>query len=189
MNILDEVNSLFKRHKVSLKAEETATITLSAEAVLEDGTSIYTDADAWSENVNVFTKDADGNPVPLPSGDYILSDGSVLSVTDGVVTTITPAEDMSAAADTTKEELATAQDHLAKMIELVKNLETQLAAQNKVNVELSAEVSKLKKQPAVQSIKENFGKSKKQEPQAAAKPFSSMTYEERVAYNLFKYNK
>jgi hypothetical protein len=188
MNILEEVNSLFKRHKVSLKAEETATIELAAEAVLEDGTSIYTDADAWSENVNVFTKDADGNPVPLPSGDYILSDGSVLSVTDGVVTTITPAEDMSAA-DTTKEELATAQDHLAKMIELVKNLETQLAAQNKVNVELSAEVSKLKKQPAVASIKENFGKAKKQETQTATKPFAAMTYEERVAYNLFKYNK
>jgi hypothetical protein len=189
MNILDEVNSLFKRHKVSLKAEETATITLSAEAVLEDGTSIYTEADAWSEGVNVFTQDADGNPVPLPSGDYTLSDGSVLSVTDGILNTITPAEQMSATDDKTKEELATAQEHLAKMVELVKSLEAQLTSQNKVNVELSAEVSKLKKTPAVQSIKENFGKTKKSEPQTPSKTFASMTYEERFAYNLLKFNK
>jgi hypothetical protein len=188
MNLLQEVNSLFKRHNVSLKAEEKTVIELSAEAVLEDGTSIYTDADAWAEKVNVYTKDADGNPVPLPSGDYTLADGTVLTVTDGVLDAIVPAEDMSAELNSTKEELASVQEHLAKMIELVKSLETQLSAQKETNVKLSSEVTKLKKQPATNSVKENFNRAKATE-QKAEKPFHAMNYQERFAHNLTKFNK
>jgi len=64
------------------------------ETALEDGTIVFTPAESWDLGVEIYTKDADGNPVAVADGDYIVADGTVLSVLDGKVSAITPkAED------------------------------------------------------------------------------------------------
>ena len=61
MNLREKVNALFAKHNVSLSAEEVVEVKQMVEAVLEDGTSIYSDSDTWAPGVRVFAKDAEGN--------------------------------------------------------------------------------------------------------------------------------
>ena len=63
------------------------------EAVLEDGTSIYSDSDVWAVGVRVFGKDADGNEVALMDGEYKTAEGLVVTVTGGLVEEIASVEE------------------------------------------------------------------------------------------------
>jgi len=64
MNLREKVNALFAKHNVSLTAEETVVdVKQMVEAILADGTSIYSDSDTWATGVRVLSKDADGNEV------------------------------------------------------------------------------------------------------------------------------
>lgn len=86
-------------HGIKLSTEVTKEETAEAlkfmvETALEDGTIVFTPAESWDLGVEIYTKDADGNPVAVADGDYIVADGTVLSVLDGKVSAITPkAED------------------------------------------------------------------------------------------------
>ncbi len=52
---------------------EAATgVKFAVEGTLADGTKIYSTADEWVVGVDIFTLDADGNPVPVPAGEYLL---------------------------------------------------------------------------------------------------------------------
>jgi hypothetical protein len=64
-----------------------------AEATLEDGvTQIMTPSDEWAAGVEVFIM-ADGAEMPLPIGEYALTDGSMIVVeVDGIVANYVPAE-------------------------------------------------------------------------------------------------
>lgn len=78
-----------------LKPEEAAQvheIKFMVESMLEDGvTNIASPADEWAAGVEVFIM-ADGEQMPLPVGEYVLADGSMLVVeNDGVVANYTPA--------------------------------------------------------------------------------------------------
>lgn len=73
--------------------EETAeALKFMQEVALEDGTIIFTPAESWDLGVEIYTKDADGNPVALPDGDYNVADGSLITVVEGKVSAIVPAE-------------------------------------------------------------------------------------------------
>jgi len=101
--IMAKAQEKLSAHGIKLSVDETAEVTkeetaealkFMVETALEDGTIVFTPAESWDLGVEIYTKDVDGNPVAVADGDYIVADGTVLSVLDGKVSAITPkAED------------------------------------------------------------------------------------------------
>tara|TARA_R100001244_G_scaffold130813_3_gene103316 strand:- start:2025 stop:2561 length:537 start_codon:yes stop_codon:yes gene_type:complete len=56
-----------------------------AEAKLVDGTTIGTDAEAFEDGALVFVINEEGEKLPLPTGEYELTDGTMLNVVDGEI--------------------------------------------------------------------------------------------------------
>jgi hypothetical protein len=189
MNLREKVNALFAKHNVSLSAEEVVEVKQMVEAILEDGTSIYSDSDVWAAGVRVFGKDAEGNEVVLADGEYKTAESIIVVVADGVVTELKPMEEEKPEVEVVIEEEQTsevvAEESLSAEVEgllsLVAKLESELADIKKANAELSSEVTKLSAQPAASSIKEV-----KQAKQTPSKSYSKMTAEERYLFNLKK---
>ncbi len=82
MTLSERINELFQKFNVNLKTEEIE-VNLEAQAVLDNGTIIYTDADSFDEGAEVYILNEEGERIPLPEGDYELEDGSKMSVGDG----------------------------------------------------------------------------------------------------------
>jgi hypothetical protein len=185
MNLREKVNALFAKHNVSLSAEEVVEVKQMVEAILEDGTSIYSDSDVWAAGVRVFGKDADGNEVALMDGEYKTAESIIVVVADGVVTELKPMEEEKPEVEVVIEEEQTSNESLSAEVEgllsLVAKLESELADAKKANAELSSEVTKLSAQPAATSIKEV-----KQAKQTPSKPYAKMSAEERYLFNLKK---
>jgi hypothetical protein len=189
MNLREKVNALFAKHNVSLSAEEVVEVKQMVEAILEDGTSIYSDSDVWAAGVRVFGKDAEGNEVVLADGEYKTAESIIVVVADGVVTELKPMEEEKPEVEVVIEEEQTSEvvteESLSAEVEgllsLVAKLESELADIKKANAELSSEVTKLSAQPAASSIKEV-----KQAKQTPSKSYSKMTAEERYLFNLKK---
>lgn len=101
--IMAKAQEKLSAHGIKLSVDETAEVTkeetaealkFMVETALEDGTIVFTPAESWDLGVEIYTKDADGNPVAVADGDYIVADGTVISVLEGKVSAITPkAED------------------------------------------------------------------------------------------------
>ena len=97
--IMAKAQEKLSAHGIKLSVDDTAEVTkeetaealkFMVETALEDGTIVFTPAESWDLGVEIYTKDADGNPVAVADGDYIVADGTVLSVLDGKVSAITP---------------------------------------------------------------------------------------------------
>ena len=189
MNLREKVNALFAKHNVSLSAEEVVEVKQMVEAILEDGTSIYSDSDVWAAGVRVFGKDADGNEVVLADGEYKTAESIIVVVADGVVTELKPMEEEEPEVEVVIEEEQTsevvAEESLSAEVEgllsLVAKLESELSEMKKANENLSSEVTKLSAQPAASSIKEV-----KQAKQTPSKPYAKMSAEERFLFHLKK---
>jgi hypothetical protein len=189
MNLREKVNALFAKHNVSLSAEEVVEVKQMVEAILEDGTSIYSDSDVWAAGVRVFGKDAEGNEVVLADGEYKTAESIIVVVADGVVTELKPMEEEAPEVEVVIEEEQTsevvAEESLSAEVEgllsLVAKLESELADIKKANENLSSEVTKLSAQPAASSIKEV-----KQAKQTPSKPYAKMSAEERFLFHLKK---
>jgi hypothetical protein len=189
MNLREKVNALFAKHNVSLSAEEVVEVKQMVEAILEDGTSIYSDSDVWAAGVRVFGKDAEGNEVVLADGEYKTAESIIVVVADGVVTELKPMEEEKPEVEVVIEEEQTsevvAEESLNAEVEgllsLVAKLESELSEMKKANENLSSEVTKLSAQPAASSIKEV-----KQAKQTPSKSYSKMTAEERFLFHLKK---
>jgi len=82
MTLSERINDLFNKFDVNLKTEEIE-VNLEAQAVLENGTIIYTDAASFEEGAEVYIINEEGEKIPLPDGEYELEDGSKMSVADG----------------------------------------------------------------------------------------------------------
>ena len=189
MNLREKVNALFAKHNVSLSAEEVVEVKQMVEAILEDGTSIYSDSDVWAAGVRVFGKDAEGNEVALMDGEYKTAESIIVVVADGVVTELKPMEEEKPEVEVVIEEEQTsevvAEESLNAEVEgllsLVAKLESELSEMKKANENLSSEVTKLSAQPAASSIKEV-----KQAKQTPSKPYAKMSAEERFLFHLKK---
>jgi hypothetical protein len=188
MNLREKVNALFAKHNVSLSAEEVVEVKQMVEAILQDGTSIYSDSDAWAVGVRAFAKDADGNEVALMDGEYTTAEGLVVTVTGGLVEEIADAAEEAPEAEVAPVEVVAeeqASESLSAEVEgllsLVAKLESELADAKKANENLSSEVTKLSAQPAATSIKEV-----KQAKQTPSKPYAKMSAEERFVFHLNK---
>lgn len=190
MNLREKVNALFAKHNVSLSAEEVVEVKQMVEAILEDGTSIYTDSDTWAAGVRVFAKDADGNEVVVADGEYKTAEGIVVVVSGGLVAELKPMEEEKPEVEVViEEEQATevvAEEtfnaEVEGLLSLVAKLESELAELKKANAELSSNVEKLSAQPAAPSIKEV----KQNKQSAPSKPYSKMSAEERFFFHLNK---
>ena len=87
MGIKERVQEVFNRYNVALQVDSLRVD--MAEAVLENGTVIYTDADDFVEGEDAYIINDEGERIPLPPGDYALADGGILSVGDlGKVTKV-----------------------------------------------------------------------------------------------------
>ena len=186
MNLREKVNALFAKHNVSLSAEEVVEVKQMVEAILEDGTSIYSDSDTWAPGVRVLSKDADGNEVVVADGEYTTAEGVIVVVADGLLVELKPmVEEEVPVEETVTEEQAkeeTFNKEVEGLLSLVAKLESELADIKKANTELSANVEKLSAQPAATSIKEV----KQAKVSAPAKPYAKMSAEERFVFHLKK---
>ena len=186
MNLREKVNALFAKHNVSLSAEEVVEVKQMVEAILEDGTSIYSDSDTWAAGVRVFAKDADGNEVVVADGEYTTAEGVIVVVADGLLVELKPmVEEPEVEVEVEAEEQAKEETFNAEvegLLSLVAKLESELADIKKANTELSANVEKLSAQPAATSIKEV----KQNKQSAPSKPYAKMSAEERFLFHLKK---
>ena len=177
MNIKENLKAIFQKFNINPEvhgvqfsddsADAVAEIKLSASGKLADGTEIYSTADAWGIGVDVFTKDADGNPVALVEGEYTLEDGSTISVgADGMIAEIESAETKE---EMSSDDLLAVIDSLSNRVSALETERTELSAQladatqskDAVTTELAntkTELSALKKAPAAPSVRENFNR-------------------------------
>ena len=186
MNLREKVNALFAKHNVSLTAEETVVdVKQMVEAILADGTSIYSDSDTWAPGVRVLSKDADGNEVVVADGEYTTAEGVIVVVADGLLVELKPMVEEEVPVEETVTEEQAKDESLSKEVEgllsLVAKLESELSDMKKANENLSSEVTKLSAQPAATSIKEV-----KQAKQTPSKPYAKMSAEERFVFHLKK---
>jgi hypothetical protein len=187
MNLREKVNALFAKHNVSLTAEETVVdVKQMVEAILADGTSIYSDSDTWAPGVRVLSKDADGNEVVVADGEYTTAEGVIVVVADGLLVELKPMVE-EPSVEITVEETEQAKDEslnaeVEGLLSLVAKLESELSDAKKANENLSSEVTKLSAQPAATSIKEV----KQAKVNTPAKSYHKMTAEERFVFHLNK---
>ena len=145
-------------------AEATATeVKFAVEGTLADGTKIYSTADEWVVGVDIYTQDAEGNPVPVPMGEYILEDGvtKVYVATDGIISEIEREEQST---EMSSEDLVAVIGQLSERIAVLETEKTELAAavESAKNDAQAAktELASVKKAPAVPSVKsQEFKKS------------------------------
>tara|TARA_R110000782_G_scaffold234716_4_gene320788 strand:+ start:183 stop:932 length:750 start_codon:yes stop_codon:yes gene_type:complete len=83
MTLQNRINELFNKFNLSLETIQKSK--LMAEATLENGTVINTDAETFEEGALVYVLNEEGEKIPLPEGDYKMEDGSVLSIGDSGV--------------------------------------------------------------------------------------------------------
>jgi uncharacterized small protein (DUF1192 family) len=163
-NIKDQIKSVFAKYGIDPSTvgikfeEETAAteVTFAAEGTLNDGTKIYSTSNEWVVGSDIFTKDADGNPVPVPAGEYLLEDG-VTKVTvgeDGLIAEISKEEQST---EMSSDDLVAVIGSLSERIAALESEKTELAAaveSAKKDAEVvKAELASVKKAPAVPSVK------------------------------------
>ena len=80
MTLQNRINELFNKFNLSLSTVEKTE--LMAEATLENGTIIFTDAEGFEDGAEVYIVNEEGEKIPLPDGDYTLEDGRTLTIAD-----------------------------------------------------------------------------------------------------------
>jgi hypothetical protein len=195
MTTIEKINSLFKKFNVNLEvaepSKEVAQVQMMAEGILDDGTKIGTSADAWSEGVDIFIVDADGNQQALPDGEYKLTDGTTLLVEGGILKMITPVEvqqteevKVEEVENSAEATISTAQ--VEALMNLVAKLEVALSEEKKKNTLNETKVAELSKAPAVESVKNSKQTNNTNNKNVQLKSFKKMTYAERVSNILNK---
>ena len=163
-NIKEQIKSVFSKYgidpsSVGIKFEEEAAATevkFAVEGTLNDGTKIYSTADEWVVGVDIYTQDAEGNPVPVPAGEYLLEDGvtKVVVGEDGLVAEIEREEQST---EMSSEDLVAVIGSLSERIAALETEKTELAAAvetaKKDAEALKTELASVKKAPAVPSVK------------------------------------
>ena len=162
-NIKEQIKSVFAKYgiepsSVGIKFEEEAATELKfmVEGTLNDGTKIYSTANEWVVGVDIYTQDAEGNPVPVPAGEYMLEDGvtKVVVGENGMVAEIYKEEQST---EMSSEDLVAVIGSLSERIAALETEKTALSAavesaKNEVAT-VKAELASVKKAPAVPSVK------------------------------------
>lgn len=200
MALKDKIAEVLGKYGVDAKtlfSEEKEKVEAMAQATLDNGTVVMTDADEWAVGVAIFIEE-DGERIALPDGEYTLEDGTNVTVENGSVAAWETAaekdkEEMESEALTEEKVSALIDSKLAPFAEIVgqmveefsndsANAKAELA---KVREELSAkskELEELKNKPAEKSAL------KKVQTVRVEKDPRQMTQKER-AYHLFNSSK
>jgi hypothetical protein len=168
-NIKEQIKSVFNKYGIDPSSvgikfeEETAAaeapateVKFAVEGTLADGTKIYSTADEWVVGVDIYTQDAEGNPVPVPAGEYLLEDGvtTVYVGEDGMVAQIEREEQST---EMSSEDLVAVIGQLSERIAALETEKTELAAAIETakneTASVKAELASVKKAPAVPSVK------------------------------------
>lgn len=168
-NIKEQIKSVFNKYgidpsTVGIKFEDESAasdapateVKFAVEGTLNDGTKIYSTADEWVVGVDIYTQDAEGNPVPVPAGEYILEDGvtKVVVGEDGMVAEIEREEQST---EMSSEDLVAVIGQLSERIAALEGEKTELSAAvesaKKDTEAVKAELASVKKAPAVPSVK------------------------------------
>jgi hypothetical protein len=168
-NIKEQIKSVFNKYGIDPSSvgikfeEETAAaeapateVKFAVEGTLADGTKIYSTANEWVVGVDIYTQDAEGNPVPVPAGEYLLEDGvtTVYVGEDGMVAEIERAEQST---EMSSKDLVAVIGQLSERIAALEVEKTELAAAvenaKKDADAVKAELASVKKAPAVPSVK------------------------------------
>jgi len=177
--------------QVGVQLEEE--IKMSSEGKLQDGTIIYSTADAWGVGADIYTMDENGTPVPVTAGEYILEDGTKVVVDEkGFIAEFGMEEEEKMSS----EDLMKIIESLSEKVNALSNEKTELASQLAIESEkainaskelasVKTELSSLKKTASATSVKESkthlFAKEKSQ---ASEKSYSNMTLKERILFNI-----
>jgi hypothetical protein len=146
MNLKDRVEKLFEKYAaIATQLSEEKQEVKMAEATLDSGQVISTEAEQWAVGVPVFVINEEGEQIPLPDGEYKLEDGTVFTVAEGMVAEWTAPAEAPAAEEELSEEVLT-KELVSQMIEaavakVTENFSKQLK-------EKEAKLEQLSKQPA-----------------------------------------
>ena len=171
MNKVNEIVSKYadrlKSFGIKLSADgeiEAAAPVKMSVAILKDGTEVSSPDEMIAVGSPLFVKDAEGNDVPAPDGKHETAEGKYIVTVGGVVTEIMEPEMESE--EPTKEEQAafdgvSKEEFEATINALIEQFESRINALNSEKTELSAQVEKMSKQPATESVKKvnTFAKS------------------------------
>lgn len=121
MDLKEKIKTYLAKQGINLSEAEVKL----AEAVLEDGTKVFCDADEFVVGGNIYLLNEEQEQIPLPAGEYTLEDGRVFVVEEeGVLAAIQEAPQPEAEAE---EEVAeVAEEDLSK--EVVEYVDQQLSA-------------------------------------------------------------
>ena len=162
MNKVNEIVSKYadrlKSFGIKLSAEgeiEAATPVRFAVAILKDGTEVSSPDEMIAVGSPLFVKDAEGNEIPAPDGKHETAEGKYIVTVGGVVTEILEPEMEE---EVTKEEQAafdgvTKEEFESTINALIEQFESRINALNSEKAQLSAQVEKMSKQPATESVK------------------------------------
>lgn len=161
-------------------------VTMSIEGKLEDGTLIASTADAFIEGAPLFIIDAEGATTPAPDGEHRLEDGTVVTVSEGMITTVVAVEEeMEMSAEDIEKNLNEMAEKLSAVTTENEALKAKITELEGTKAELSkikTELAALKKQPAAPSVKEVKQTAQTQKPEKVEKNLYKMSYVERIAF-------
>ena len=167
--ILATHKDLFSRHGIKLSTEESTPMKFEAQATDADGKVVYTTANAFEVNAEVFVLDADGNPQPAADGEYILDGVTKIVVASGIISEVeaveAPEEDMSDVISQLADRLTALETKLTEADTALSTAQTELAAATKRATDAEAKVTQLSKTP-VKGVKD-------EKPKAEPVPFKS----------------
>ena len=195
VNLKESLKEIFSKFKIDptvhgIKLEEVA---LEVEGRLKDGTPVFTSAESFAIGVDVYTKDEEGNKVAAAAGRYELETGEFIDVNElGQIAEMgMPEMEEEMSSDDLLSAINKLSERVSQLETVNADLTTQLsnakneAAKSAENLSaVKAELSAVKKQPAIASVKDKattkvvFASEKKE------KSFAQMTLKERINKNI-----
>lgn len=178
MTISERVQEVFNRFNVNLTVEETPRVEM-AEAALENGTVIYTDAESFAEGAEAYIINDEGERIALPPGDYTLADGGVIVIGEGgVVESVGAGEEPAAEEPSTEEvEASEATEEVEASEEVEVEIEVEAEEEEKPNYMTKEEVEEM-----IAAALEGMNKDK--EEMSADTPVVEEQAEDAVAVEL-----
>jgi hypothetical protein len=166
-DIKNQIKAVFQKYNIEpsalgIKFEDESTeapateLQFMVEGTLSDGTKIYSTASEWVAGVDIYTRDAEGAPVPVPAGTYVLEDNvtTVVVGEDSMVAEITTVE---VETEMSSEDLVAVIGQLSERIAALEVEKTELAAAvesaKNETASVKSELASVKKAPAVPSVK------------------------------------
>ena len=192
MTLKEKIAEVFKKHSIDPKSLFSEEVKAMAEARLDNGTAVMTDADEWAVGVAIFIEE-EGERIALPDGEYTLEDGTAVTVENGTVAAWETAaekdkEEMESEALTEEKVSALIDSKLAPFAEIMNQMVEEFSNKEKeakeelkkveenAKAELAAkdkEIEDLKSKPAEKSLL------KKVQKVQLEKEWKDMTPEER----------